>query len=288
MTMTLNRQRILSPNYSSRGGAAVRLIVIHSSEGAQSIGSLGNFFANPSSQVSSHTGIDNAPGNTIGEYVTRGNKAWTAANANPVAVQTELCTPSGASANWSRAQWESQTNMLANLAQWIREEAAAFGLPIVGLNAQQAQSNGRGVCQHKDLGGWGGGHVDCGPNFPFDKVMQMAGGSAPITPPPTQPPPTGGTAPPFPLPGGYYYGPQEGPAQSVSGYHPPYGGPNGAPGLRQWQSQMAARGWAISADGFYGNQTATVARQFQSEKGLVADGLIGPATWSAAWTAAIT
>lgn len=181
--MSLNRIWQPSPNYSSRGGATVRLIVIHSSEGATSGASLGNFFANPSSGVSSHTGIDATP-NTIWEYVKRDQKSWTAASANPVAVQCELTTPSGASASFSSADWQPY---LPNLAQWIKEESAAFGIPMVSLTPDQAQGGGRGVCQHSTLGSWGGGHVDCGPNFPIDQVLQMAGGSSPA---PTPPAPT--------------------------------------------------------------------------------------------------
>jgi hypothetical protein len=186
--MALKRVAMPSPNFSSRGGAAVRLIVLHTSEGATTYQSLGNFFASPSSGVSSHVGIDDTP-NTVGEYVQRSGKAWTAANANPVAVQAELCTPSGGY-QWSAAQWQSHPNMLANAAAWIAEEARAFGIPIVGLTAAQAQSNGRGICQHKDLGAWGGGHVDCGPNFPIGQVIAMAGGQPAPGPDPT--PSTGG------------------------------------------------------------------------------------------------
>lgn len=191
--MALRRVSMPSPNQSGRGGAGVRLIVVHSSEGAQTYQSLGNFFANPSSQVSSHTGIDNTSAGVIGEYVPRSAKAWTAAGANPVAVQTELCTPSGASAQWSTATWQSKTIMLANLAAWIAEEAAAFGIPIVRLTPAQAQGGGRGVCQHSDLGSWGGGHVDCGPGFPMDQVIAMAAGGAPAPTPPS-PMPTPSTS----------------------------------------------------------------------------------------------
>jgi len=279
--VALHRVAIPSPNYSSRGGAGVRLIVLHTAEGSRTYQSLGSYFQNPASQVSSHVGIDDTA-NTVGEYVQRSGKAWTASNANPVAVQAELC----AFAAWDNAEWHRHPNMLENAATWIREESQAFGIPIVKLNAQQAQSSGRGVCQHVDLGSWGGGHTDCGPAFPIDEVISMAGGSAPPTPTPTPPP--SGKAPPFPLPSGYYYGPASGPTESVSGQYPPYGGPNGAAGLKQWQGQMAARGWTISADGFYGNQTAGVARQFQQEKGLSVDGLIGSQTWSTAWTAPVT
>jgi hypothetical protein len=89
-------------------------------------------------------------------------------------------------------------------------------------------------------------------------------------------------APAFPLPSGSYFGPKDGPAESVSGYY------SHRDDLRTWQSRMAARGWKIDADGLYGDQTASITRQFQAEKGLFVDGLIGPQTWAAAWTAPIT
>lgn len=165
----LKRKAIPSPNYSSRAGATVRLIVLHTAEGARTIEDLGAFFASSTSGVSSHVGIDDTPG-TVGEYVKRGSKAWTAANANPVAVQAELC----GFASWTRSEWLKHEAMLENAARWIREEAEAFGLPISKLTSSQAQGGGRGVCQHADLGSWGGGHWDCGDGFPFDDVLAEA------------------------------------------------------------------------------------------------------------------
>jgi hypothetical protein len=169
--VALTRKPMPSPNYSSRGGSGVRLIVIHTAEGARTIDELGNFFASPSSGVSSHVGIDDTPG-VIGEYVQRTAKAWTAAGANPVAVQTELC----AFAGWSADEWARHPVMLENCARWIAEEAAAFEIPIVKLTAAAAQGTGRGVCQHADLGSWGGGHWDAGGNFPIDQVLELARG----------------------------------------------------------------------------------------------------------------
>jgi hypothetical protein len=178
--MSLRRVQILSPNYSSRGGAAVRLVVLHTAQGATTYDSLGAFFASPDSGVSSHVGIDDTPG-TIGEYVYRPNKAWTAAGANPVAVQAELC----AFAEWDPAEWDRHPEMLANTAAWIAEECAHFDIPIVKLTPAQAQGSGRGVCQHADLGAWGGGHWDCG-SFPIDRVLEMARGGAPTPTPPRE------------------------------------------------------------------------------------------------------
>ena len=94
--------------------------------------------------------------------------------------------------------------------------------------------------------------------------------------------PTTPSAPAFPLLSGSYFGPKNGPAASVSGYY------SHRDDLRTWQSRMSARGWEIDADGLYGDQTANVVRQFQREKGLTVDGLIGPQTWAAAWTAPVT
>jgi hypothetical protein len=272
----------MSPNYSGRGGSGVRLIVLHTAEGATTIESLGSFFQNPSSGVSSHTGIDDKAG-IVGEYVDRGNKAWTAANANPYSVQTELC----AFAKWDTATWNQHPNMLNNCAAWIAEEAAAFKIPIVRLSAAQAQGGGTGVCQHVDLGAAGGGHWDCGPGFPMDSVLSIAAGGKPVTPgptPPTPTPPPGGKAPPFPYPSSDYLGQPSPDPHCHSGF---YGGVD-TTNVRTWQQQMAARGWSIGVDGQYGPQSEGVCRQFQAEKGLSVDGLVGPSTWSTSWTASVT
>jgi hypothetical protein len=178
--MALQRVWIPSPNYSSRGGAGVRLIVLHTAEGARTIESLGSYFQG-NVQASSHVGADDKV-NTVGEYVKRDNKAWTQANYNPVAVSIELC----AFAAWDAAEWNRHPNMLQNCASWIAEEAAHYGIPITALSPAQAQGSGRGVCQHRDLGAGGGGHHDCGDGFPMDHVLDLArGGTGPV-PTPTE------------------------------------------------------------------------------------------------------
>ncbi|MGH3745820.1 MAG: peptidoglycan recognition protein family protein [Micromonosporaceae bacterium] len=58
--------------------------------------------------------------------------------------------------------------------------------------------------------------------------------------------------------------------------------------VRTWQAQMRKRGWTIGVDGAYGPQSEKVCRAFQREKKLGADGIVGPKTWAAAWTAPIT
>jgi hypothetical protein len=278
--VTLTRVPILSPNYSSRGGATVTHIVLHTAEGATTYQSLGSFFQNPSAQVSSHVGIDDTP-NVIGEYVHRPNKAWTASGANPWSVQAELC----AFARWSTDEWMAHPTMLANCAAWIAEEAAVYGLPLVRLSPSDAQNkNSRGVCDHAALGRMGGGHWDCGGGFPFDHVLSLAGGAAPAPGPAPQPPPPSGTAPPFPYPADHYLGQPSPDARCHSGF---YGDPDHSV-VYLWQTQMRNRGWNIGVDGNYGPQSQDVCRSFQAEKGLSVDGLVGPQTWSTTWTAPIT
>jgi hypothetical protein len=153
----------------------VRLVVCHTAEGARTYRDLGAYFQSPSAGVSSHVGIDDSNG-VIGEYVRRDMKAWTQGNANPYSVAAELC----AFAAWSPAEWQLHQTMLANTAQWVAEECAAFGIPLRKLSAAQAQGGQAGVCQHVDLGAAGGGHWDCGPGFSesMDQVIAMAAGGA--------------------------------------------------------------------------------------------------------------
>ncbi|MDH6117542.1 hypothetical protein ABH930_003097 [Kitasatospora sp. GAS204A] len=53
--------------------------------------------------------------------------------------------------------------------------------------------------------------------------------------------------------------------------------------VRTWQQRMHDRGWPLTVDGWYGQQSDHVCRQFQQEKGLTVDGIVGPASWAAAW-----
>jgi len=58
--------------------------------------------------------------------------------------------------------------------------------------------------------------------------------------------------------------------------------------IRQWQQQMAGRGWHLDVDGLYGLESLAACKTFQAEKGLTVDGVVGPQSWAAAWTAPVT
>ncbi len=60
------------------------------------------------------------------------------------------------------------------------------------------------------------------------------------------------------------------------------------PALLIWQRRMKQRGWNITPHGMFGPNTLLVVKEFQKEKRLGVDGVIGPKTWASAWTLPVT
>jgi N-acetylmuramoyl-L-alanine amidase CwlA len=161
-----------------RGARPVNKVAIHTAEGARTAASLGAYFWRPDIQASSHVGID--AGATV-QYVPYSRSAWTLRSGNPISDNAELC----GFARWTREQWMSTgtvdgiTNpraILDRAADWIRERSAARGVPVRKLVPAEVERNAAGIIGHIDwtLGMHDGTHVDPGPRFPWDYVINRA------------------------------------------------------------------------------------------------------------------
>lgn len=58
--------------------------------------------------------------------------------------------------------------------------------------------------------------------------------------------------------------------------------------ILKWQQQMVYRGWAVPMTGVFDAHSHEALEQFQREKQLEVDGVLGPASWNAAWEMPIT
>ena len=225
-------------------------------------GSGWNLFNNPSTQASAHFWV--FKDGRIEQYVDSSVVAWhgKSLNSRYVGVETEGC----GAAPHAEAMTEP---MIAALGRLYAE-----GMRVHGWANALANADGQR--------GFGFHRMAVATACPCDirlnqrqNILNRAtgGATAPAPPAPTAPapaPPTG-SAPPFP-------------GRILINQSPMMQGAD----VRQWQTQMRARGWGIDTDGFYGPGSASVCTSFQREKGLAADGRVGPQTWAASWNAPVT
>jgi len=267
--MAVTRAWWPSQHYNS-GGLNRRLIAFHTTEGSTTAESLRNWLTNPSSKVSYHFAVDMSHGdNWAANFVRDSDRAWAQASYNGQAISIAFCTPSGAASGWSRDTWLSKGTMLTAAGRLAGELAARFGIPRTQVSSSGAQGSAKGFCEHKNFGSGGGNHHDCGNGFPMDRILAIAGGA--VAPPPSSGGGGGGgSAPKLNVD---YFGRTRN---------------STVPDVRTWQAKMRDRGWSISVDQQFGPASEDVCKKFQREKGLTADGLVGPQTWNMTWSAPVT
>ena len=146
--------RILNtPNQSSRKGQTIRGIVIHETEGGY-LGAVG-WLMRTGGDSSAHL-ILKEDGSEATQLVPWGGKAWHACNANSHTLGLEIA---GFTASPNQ---QAQIDRAARIcAYWCKR----FGIPPAHANRAWD-----GICTHKDLGVWGGGHHDPG-GFSMDAFI---------------------------------------------------------------------------------------------------------------------
>lgn len=166
---------------SSRYGARIDWVALHSAEGARTVGSLYDFF-NRNQHASSHGGAD---GYQLSDgWVPDERSAWTLLNGNPRSLNLELC----AFARWTREQWLSEgwvdgvwnpRQMIRHAAAWLRAKCDKHGIPKRLLTSEQVGRGERGIIDHAryTYGTGDGNHTDVGSNFPWDVLFADLSGN---------------------------------------------------------------------------------------------------------------
>lgn len=137
-------RQVPTPNYSA---TPIRhdLVICHRTEGgyAGAVAWLCDRRANASAHL-----VMKADGSEVSQLVPLQYKAWAqcAFNSAGVSLEIEGFTAQGMSADTMRSA--------ALIVAWL---CRAYSIPPTWAQGGQ----GRGVCQHHDLGAAGGGHVDC-------------------------------------------------------------------------------------------------------------------------------
>lgn len=165
---------IPTKNHSPRGAARVRLIVLHTTEGARTVESLGGFFQR-ATDVSYHAAFDDHRSETFVDY---SRAAWAIQSGNWISDNAAFC----AFAAWTRAEWLRHPRMLDLAAAWVAQRCLARRIPIHRLSLVETADAVRdrhhpgGVIMHRDytLATRQGTHTDCGDGLPWDVLLTRA------------------------------------------------------------------------------------------------------------------
>jgi N-acetyl-anhydromuramyl-L-alanine amidase AmpD len=168
-------KHLLDRNFSSRHGAPIQAVAIHSTESADRAGwddlhGVRSWFNNAQSSASSHLGID-GEGHTE-MWVPSTYKAWTILQLNPVTLNIEFVGRAGqVGSEWEEAQLKAG-------ARWAAYWCLRFKIPVargvVKNNHGFPVIAEKGIIKHSDLTEAGfGSHTDPGKNFPMPRFMEL-------------------------------------------------------------------------------------------------------------------
>lgn len=242
-------------NFRPGGTTEHRGLVLHVQQGDNSPF---GWFDNPESSASSDFWVSKA--GVIEQYVDTGtDRAWAqgAGNRTYASVETEGYV--------EQPLTDAQIEGVARIYAWGHQ---SFGWPLAVVDSTTAP----GLTFHGAGGAAWGGHTGCPGELRKAQRPRIIARAVELLGQPATPPPAPRPAAPA-WPGRYL----RAAATTMHGED-----------VRAWQQRMHDRGWRIDVDGWYGPASAAVARAFQTEKGLATDGIVGPATWAAAWTAPVT
>jgi hypothetical protein len=158
-------------NSSSRNGAWVIWLAVHTTEGIMRATDLRAWTSWPGSSHASsdETGALLTPADG---FVPYDRAAWTLRNGNAISENIEQC----GWARWTRAEWLARPKLLDATARWLADRSKARGIPLVRLTPMQIRTRQPGVLGHGDYTAatGDGTHTDPGPGYPWDVVLAQA------------------------------------------------------------------------------------------------------------------
>ena len=167
---------LLAKNFTPASRGVIDLIVIHDMEypevptGAEWCA---QFFAGSNApRASTHYSVDS---NSVVQSVRDRDVAWHAPGANHNGIGIEHA----GYAKQSRQEWLDPYSLaeLVISAHLVRKLCDRYAIPIVRLSAADLTAKKRGITGHADVTkafpGPGRTHWDPGPNFPWDKYIQL-------------------------------------------------------------------------------------------------------------------
>jgi N-acetyl-anhydromuramyl-L-alanine amidase AmpD len=242
-----------SPNFSSRRGTRVDLVVLHDCEGGYE-GSI-RWFEMSRSNVSAHY-VVREDGNEATQMVNLADNAWHACTFNRRSVGVEM---------GGFASRGFDTPLLAITARMFAFLCYHLQIPVRHARA----GVGPGIASHNDLGAAGGGHHDPSddPSF-MQRFVSLVDsehrkGHFPDIWDPNKPQRS------------CLLSPSDGSESAVASTLPPLPDVHTISGLQQ---ALRMLGYPIAVDGDYGPETRQVVTSFQMHAGIVVDGIVGAQT----------
>lgn len=260
---------VLSPNRYTGRVAPIRLIVIHTMETGETSNVAENvaaYFAKKTTQASAHLCVDN---DSTVRCVPDSDTAWAAPGANADGLQMELAGRAGqGAAGWRDAYSKA---LLRNAAKHAATWCCKYGIPVKKLTRAELRAGKKGFIGHVDASAVykKSDHWDPGPDFPWNDFLALVRAELDGKPAadtkviPKQP-----SAPIWPGRMLHY---QPG-RQMMTGHD-----------VKTWQARLKQLRYTITVDGVFGPMTSATTKVFQRDKKLVVDGVVGPASWGAAW-----
>lgn len=163
----------ITPHQSSREGARIHGLVLHTTEGSDhpdglsDLKTLGSIF--DGEEASAHIGV-NVSGK-FGRYVEDSAKAWAVCDFNRVTLNLEQI---GFAAFTKETWFKHRHDQLHGAAEFLAYGHIHYGVPLHKGACSNGAITRAGIFQHKDLGISGSGHSDCGDGYPQGYVTLLA------------------------------------------------------------------------------------------------------------------